>query len=241
MRNESEAENFQEISRWPNLTVILTSRLEEIPGFISYPIDTLGNDDNPQPCIELFNLYNNKFKEETDTIRKIVKYCNYHTYAIELVAKSTRFRKSLKEFYNQFRNEKYNATNIAIKTSYKKFNNNTTAAIQIMNLFDLSSRSESDRKILESFAILPDMEQISGEEMETWFGYIPNDVIELVDEGWMQCYREQYYVHPLVREAILLRCLDKKLSELVAKSIISLAEKGEFFCRRKNIRKPHVK
>lgn len=224
-----DAEVFQAISGWPNMTCILTSRLEKIPGFTSYYIDTLGNDYNPQPCIDLFNLYNSKFKNEVDTIKKIVKYCNYHTYAIELVAKASKSRRSLEEFFVEFRNRGFNATNLNIKTKYRKFNNNTTAAIQIKNLFDISSRSVSDRDILESFAVLPDMEQISEDELYSWFGYSQNDVIQLVEEDWMRCYRGKYYVHPLVKEAILLGYDEKRLPIKAAGQILVQVSGDEFF------------
>lgn len=227
--SEGEAELFQEISGWPNLTVILTSRLEEIPGFISFNIDTLGNDDNPQPCIDLFNLYNNKFHNETNVIKDIIKYCNYHTYAIELVAKSSKSRKTLKEYFTKFKSVGYDASSLNIKTKYKKFNNNTTAAIQIKALFDITTRSSSEEDILERFAVLPDMEQISDSEMDKWFSYSENDVTRLVDEGWIRCYRGQYYVHPLVKEAILLGHNERKLPETAAGKILEYVEAEIFF------------
>lgn len=40
--SESESELFLEISGWPNMTVVLTTRLESIPGFLTKRIDTLG-------------------------------------------------------------------------------------------------------------------------------------------------------------------------------------------------------
>lgn len=226
---EDEARLFQEISGWPNLTVILTSRLEFIPGFSSKPINTLGNEENPQPCIDLFNLYNNKFIDETDIIKEIIRFCNYHTYAIELVAKSSKYRKSLKEFLEKFKDEGYDASSLNIKTKYKKIDNNTTAAIQIKNLFDITTRNASDEEILEKFAVLPDMEQISVYEMEEWYSYNENDVLRLVDEGWMHCYKGQYYVHPLVKEAILLGYNDRKLPEAAAGNILECVEYERFF------------
>lgn len=73
------------------------------------------------------------------------------------------------------------------------------------------------------------MEQISDFEMESWFNHTENDVVRLVDEGWMQCYRGQYYVHPLVKEAILLGYDEKKLPESVAGNILCCVEDNMFF------------
>lgn len=227
--SETEADLFQEISGWPNLTVILTSRLDEIPGFVSINIDTLGDDKNPEPCIDLFNLYNGSFKDDIENIKKIIKYCNYHTYAIELAAKASKSSKSLNDYYIKLEGKGFNASNRNIKTKYKKYNNNTTAALQIMNLFRVSSLNESDGEILEHFAILPDMEQISEDEMRDWFYLTENDVIRLVEEGWIQCYKGNYYVHPLVKEAVLLSYNDEKLPEKAGGKLISLAKEQIYF------------
>lgn len=227
--SESESELFLEISGWPNMTVVLTTRLESIPGFLTKRIDTLGNDSNPQPCIDLFNLYNSKFEDEIDVIQEIIKYCKYHTYAIELVAKSSKSRKSLKDFFIKFKDEGYDASSLNIKTKYKKIDNNTTASIQIKKLFNITTRNSAEEEILNNFAILPDMEQISDSEMESWFCHTENDVVRLVDEGWMQCYRGQYYIHPLVKEAILLGYDEKKLPESVAGNLLFCVEDDMFF------------
>ncbi len=231
--NEEEADMFRDISGWPNLTVILTSRLEEVPGFISFQIDTLGDDSNPDPCVDLFCLYNNVFIDEKETIKKLVKLCNYHTYAIELVAKSTKYINSLEKYCEKFKKLKFESSNQNIRVNYKKNKrdrfNNTTAATQIKCVFDMGSRNDYDIKKLEKFAALPDMEQLTEEDLKNWFILEPNDLSGLIEEGWINCYKGQYYIHPLVKEAILLGSVEKKLPEDAAGEILKTILDNSFW------------
>ncbi len=236
--SEVEADVFRDISGWPNLTVVTTSRLEEIPGFTSFHIDTLGDDSNPDPCVDLFCLYNSIFNDEKETIKKLVKLCNYHTYAIELVAKSTRHVSSLEKYCEKFKKYKFESSNQNIRVNYKKNKkdklNNTTAVNQIKCVFDMGSRNDYEVKKLEKFAVLPDMEQITEDDLKNWYSIEPNDLSELIEEGWVNCFKGQYYIHPLVKEAILLGSVDKKMHEDAAGDIFNSVLNNSFWKENEN-------
>lgn len=51
---------LQEITGWTNMTVILTSRMNEIHGYQTYSIGYLGSETKIQPCVDLFYFYYDK-------------------------------------------------------------------------------------------------------------------------------------------------------------------------------------
>ena len=79
---------LQDITGWTSSTVILTSRIETIPGFTAYSIEPLGSKDHPEPCIDLFyHYYDSKelenesvFRQEYEAVCKLVSRAGFHTY-----------------------------------------------------------------------------------------------------------------------------------------------------------------
>lgn len=64
---------LKDITNWPNMTIIITSRIERLDGFRAFHIGTLGNKENPKPCLDLFYHYNSNIK---------TNYKNYNTTAL---------------------------------------------------------------------------------------------------------------------------------------------------------------
>ncbi len=221
---------LQEISGWQNTTVLLTSRLVEIPGYTSCMIQTLGNDENPDPCVELFHLYSgSQFAKEREQVLDLVQLCDYHTYVIELMAKSAKDEKSLSEIIQKLRTSRLTDLTKKVRTRHRS--NFGDPAEQILLLFDPSSRDIKDQSILQIFAVLPDMESLTGQELELWFSIRANDLIPLLEEDWVKSYQGRYYVNPLVKEATLLQYEDYKVPSKGFPDFLKICHEGMFFTK----------
>ncbi len=222
---------LQEIVRWNNSLIILTSRLQEIPGYYSYMIPPLGTSKRIQPCIDLFYFYYNmseykKHKAErvqTNAVIKLIELAGFHTYAIELLAKSARFESDLNEYYLKIKSVGFSFPKLNIRTGYS--NSSKPAAEQLKLLFKLGNRSSKEQQILWDFSTLPEGTRLTSVDVSSLLGYDMNDLATLCDDGWLRFeYPDGFYIHPLIREIILFDLIDGKapigtVSELVKKVI----------------------
>lgn len=197
------------VSGWPNMTVVLTSRLELIPGYHSYKVDGLGDEKHRKEwCADLFYLYFNTTeynkpmveRQNTDTVFKLVELAGYHTYAIELLAKSAKYQDSLDFYFERVQESGFSFPKVPVLTLHSHAY--AEAAVQLRKLFDMSTRTEKERQILWDFAVLPNI-NLSVTETKDWMGYTEADLDRLVCEGWIT-YRNGFFLHPLVKEVILL-------------------------------------
>lgn len=90
------------LTGWPDTTIILTSRLDEIEKYATVPITNL----NEEACIKVFYLYHKEDTEhlQTKIVRKLVNLVGCHTFAVELIAKGAK-RRNLEDYYKQLKNE----------------------------------------------------------------------------------------------------------------------------------------
>lgn len=197
------------ISGWPNITVVLTSRLDEIQGYQSYKIGYLG--DNVQRkswCEDLFYFYYSKEeynkpiqdRSQTEAVHALVELAGYHTYAIELLAKSAKYEPSLELFFNTVRKSGFQFPSLNIRTNHRDAYAN--AAEQLHKLFDMKTRTDLEKRILWDFAILPNI-CLTANEVNNWLGYTINDLDQLIMESWLS-FQEGFFMHPLIKEVILL-------------------------------------
>lgn len=226
-QNPDYDEVLKDITNWPNMTIIITSRIERLDGFRAFHIGTLGDKENPKPCLDLFYHYNSNIKTENEIVEKLIDLCGYHTYAIEILAKSSKYQTSLQKFYNNIKEQGYQFPTLNIKTSYKNYN--TTALMQLKFLFDITTISKQNVQILINFAVLPDMEKVSEWELYEWFSYNVNDVDVLINTGWMQYDQGYFYIHPLVKESVLLEYKNEGASNGIAVGIIEKLLKDDFW------------
>lgn len=206
---------LREITGWANVTVVITSRFV-LDGFSGVVLETIGNDNNPEPSVDLFCLYNRYVDRSSheDVIRKLVKLCQYHTFAIELAAKACRYT-SVEELYNRLNKEGFYFPEVSFATAHGEYAIENAEA-QIRKLFDLSTRTQQEFYALHAFSMLPEMEILSASEMESWFGIQLNDIRDLLDEAWICYENDGFSIHPLVKEATISRGDSESISRVVS-------------------------
>lgn len=208
---------LQEIAGWTNMTVVLTSRMIELHGYQTYAIGYLGNENKTEPCVDLFYFYYDKIefnkkpeeRKQRGIVAKLVELAGFHTYAIELLARSAIYEEDLYNYFEKIDNLGFKFPSLKISTNYS--NNSATAAKQLRLLFNMQSRTRKERQILWDFSVLPEGTSLSRDDVKELFAYSENDLHYLCQDGWLLYEKGQgFYVHPLVREAILLGLRQEK-------------------------------
>ncbi len=204
-------EYLQEITGWTNMTVVLTSRMNEIHGYQIYPIGYLGNINQIESCIDLFYFYYDKSelknvpeeRKQRDIVDKLVVLAGFHTYTIELLARSAIYEDNLSTYLEKIDKLGFKFPALKISTYYG--NNSATMAEQLRLLFNMQSRTRKERQILWDFSVLPEGTSLSRDDVMELLLYSENDLHCLCQEGWLTYARGQgFYIHPLVREVILM-------------------------------------
>lgn len=202
---------LQEITCWNNMTIVLTSRIAELQGYQIYPVGYLGNANKIEPCIDLFYFYYDKSelkkepkeRKERDIVSKLVVLAGFHTYAIELLARSAIYEDGLSNYLEKINELGFKFPSLKISTCYG--NNNATAAKQLQLLFNMQSRTRKERQILWDFSVLPESIRLSRDNVMKLLLYSENDLHHLCQEGWLLYERGQgFFIHPLVREIVFL-------------------------------------
>jgi len=189
------AEDIAGTAKVSNVDVIITSRIEMLSGFESLPIGKIGDDENAEDAIKLFNFHsNNKFINDTKNIINLLRLYDYHTYAIVACARGAKYYTSLDEFIEKAQKNKFYFIHKTYTEKQEEFKNS------FLGLFDLSQRTPRERKILKSFSLMPDMEMITAEETKEWFGYEPEELESVIEDAWLLEECGSYYIHPLVKE-----------------------------------------
>lgn len=185
-----------ELTGWDNILVLLTSRLNELEGYDAIKLDTLDEDD----CVKLFYHYYGNNTPDRELVTKTVKLANYHTMTIELLAKGA-IRENIESYYEKI---KKGFESVNRKTTTKHHKGETTIESHLKILFDIQQRSDEDKKVLYSFAILPEKCECSLEEIEQWFGFENADLDAVIQDGWLSFddNNQVCSMHPLVRTII---------------------------------------
>lgn len=208
-------ETLQALSGWPNITAVLTSRLNEIQGYHTCKVGYLGDDVFRKAwCADLFYFYYDKEEYnkppqnrcQTNSVYALIERASYHTYAIELLAKSAKYESSLELFLNAIIHSGFKFPSLNIHTNHK--DTYTNAAEQLRKLFDMKTRTNQEKCILWDFAILPNI-SLTAEEVMDWLGYTPNDLDPLIAESWLS-FQKEFFMHPLIKEVILLHLEEGK-------------------------------
>jgi len=234
------------MSSWSNMTIILTSRLPDIPGYNNtYLIENLGNAESCENCIELFYHYNPTAAKQrpanVETVKKLCALAGYNTMVIELLAKGSVYHfYNLEKFYKQLLKNNFSCANdtpvetdhdyTIIKTKKSNENyydiGNETVASQIYKLFNLKTRSPLQQLILWDFHCLRENEKVSLEELKHWMGFELKDIIPLVKEGWIKQLDDYFFIHPLVYQSV---SCSKETSEAYWETKKSMMTEGTYF------------
>lgn len=218
-----------DISGWPNMSVVLTSRLSEIRGFQSYYLPVFSVD----ACEDIFYHYYSAAEYQKprherfqrNAVRELVTLANNHTYAIELLARSAKYTHSLDDYLSEVRKAGFQFPTLNIRTGHG--NDYATAAEQLRKLFDLRTRTDREKNVLWDFSVLPNVE-LTFKEIREWLGYTENDLETLLDEGWLM-FHQGVIMHPLVKEALHLGFVDGVAPVGTAATLIELIANGVYF------------
>lgn len=225
-----------DISGFPNMSVVLTSRLDEIQGYICYKVDYLGDKEQRKIwCADLFYFFYNKeeyYKLHKDRVSceivyDLVELAGYHTYAVELLAKSAKYETSLENYLDAIKISGFQFPSLNIYTNHR--NAYANAAGQLRKLFDMRTRTKQETHILWDFSILPNI-SLTADEVDNWLGYVVNDLSHLVDESWL-LFRGGFYMHPLIKETILLDMQNGKAPVGTASKLVKCLNNEDFITR----------
>lgn len=219
-----------EISGFPNLSIVLTSRLEEIRGYHTVQISGLSKDE----CEDLFYFYYNRneyncpheYRTNRDAVCELVERAGYHTFAIELLAKCAKRFTDLDIFAQSISCVGFHFPSRRITTNYSEME--LDAASQLRRVFNTLSRSKLERKILWDISILPNT-IISFAEITEWLGYQDEEYEKLITDGWLSIKGGGIYMHPLVKEVIYFDLDKGKAPTGTAENLIRLINHDLFF------------
>ena len=188
--------DLRNLTGWENTAILLTSRLkEDLRPYSRYELKALDKDD----CIAVFNHYYGS-EADPEWVGKIVALAHYHTFTIELLAKGAKrenlaaYYKKIKKGFDEFERE--------VHSDYD--DENATIEWHLRCLFDIQKRPEADKKVLNSFAVLPANCECSLEEIGQWFGFENKDLDDLIQDGWLSYDegKQAFSIHPLVRAIV---------------------------------------
>ena len=158
-------EDLRNLTGWENTAILLTSRLkEDLRPYFRYELKALDKDD----CIAVFNHYYGS-EADPEWVGKIVALAHYHTFTIELLAKGAK-RENLASYYETIKE----GFDVARRFGTEHHDGNATIEWHLRCLFDIQKRSDTDKKVLNGFAVLPANCECSLEEIGQWFGFENN-------------------------------------------------------------------
>ena len=207
----NDNELINEISGWHKTRIIVTSRYREIADneFVNIQVKPF----NSKDCFKLFEMYNSNVTEnDRETVDNIIRLAGYHTYLITLLAKLSKQDSSLEEYYVKTKSNGFAWDDLQFSDHYSD-NKNATVANCISYLFDFSNKSTQEVWILKMFSSLPDSFVITETELSEWFHIAnpKNAVRSLINENIMFVEHKEYYIHPIVKEAIKLTYEDHRI------------------------------
>lgn len=194
-------EELRSLAHWKNTTVLLTSRMDELQGYKSFNLSTL----EMKNCVKLFKKHCNIKPKAPQTIINIIELAHKNTLTIELLAKGA-MRCDLEDYYHRLVEKGFQALDRNVVVNHDE--EEATIERHLRILFDMQSRSELDREILYSFAILPVNCRCNINEIEHWFGFKNADLDHVIQDGWLdyeENHEEKSYtcsLHPLVRTIV---------------------------------------
>ena len=196
-QHPEQDKELRNLTGWKNTTLLLTSRMERLRGFENIALDELELDN----CVKVFELYYSGKHPKRETVVKLIELANRHTLTIELLAKGVE-REDLDDYCQKLIANGFEKIDRKTVTDRNKVN--AKIADHLKKLFDMQQRSEDDKKVLNSFAILPEKCRCSLAEVEQWLGFKDSDLDEVIKDGWLSYDEEskKYYLHPLVRTIV---------------------------------------
>ncbi len=182
-----------------DITLVVTSRMEQVEGYRPVPIPQLSEDQ----CVTLFRAYCERPLSEQDApvVWELVRLVSCHTLAVELLAKGVPAGMGLAEYLEKLRAEGFGFPGLTFRTGHDRAER--TVVEHLKKLFDLAKLDEEQTRVMQNLALMADSRTLPFAVRE-WIGCGENTLAALVRTGWLTQTEEGYEVHPLVREIVLL-------------------------------------
>lgn len=181
-----------------NYNVIITTRNQH-SGYKTIKIGPI-NDEEKLFSIFERNYENSISEEDKEYIRKIFELIEYHTYAIELIAK--QMEASFIEPKDMLKIMKDGALKDAVTEDISGRDSMKSAFSHITSLFNTGNLSDKDRNILMYLSIMG----ISGAPANKFKEWCKlenfNEINSLIRKSWIRKENSKISIHPLVREVI---------------------------------------
>ena len=178
-----------------SVKVVVTSRINKIENYKNIPIRT----ESAEECIDIFNLY---YEHDIETIElnELVRYLEYNPLLIELVAKTAQYAEmSLSEYVQSLINDGFEEVEDNVYSNYDR--KTDTLLNRIIQLYDMQNLDINKKRILQNFALTPDVPLPFA--YRKWGGFDKNEIVNLINMGWIEKTGAFYNMHPLIKESIL--------------------------------------
>lgn len=193
-----EDQHFPALRELP-VTVIATSRMQELEGFENYPIEMVST----EACKLIFrNQYGQALSRQDKT--ELEELCGRrlcrHTLTVRMMARVAHQKKwSVKQLLEQ--TDLYGLN----YTWYEAGHYHHMQQVY-QRLYKVSDLDMADQKLLEFFSLLS-YESIPADYLEGWLpspdqGTLKNQLEHLSATGWLESGDEGYAMHPVIAEAI---------------------------------------
>lgn len=160
-------------------------------------------------CKKLFEyFYDTPIQQfEEEEFKTLLKWCDYHTLTIELIAITLRYvGKDIKWLICTLKNKGFNFSELKVKP-YRYTTNNETILNHISLLFNIQEAcSKKQLIILKNLSILPST-YIDKDKFLKWlivdYELYQNELFKVVDRGYIKYVNGSIKMHPLISELIL--------------------------------------
>lgn len=220
LQDPQEDEDLQAFADCPNINLVLTSRLRTpLRESSFYPVEVRPL--SQEQCVDLFYLYCTSIQRNvrnTEFIELLVNRANCHTLAVKLLACGALYE-DIALYYREIVKSGFNFC-------YSTGDEDRNAARELKKLFDLRTRTEEQVSILWDFAVLPQV-SLRLDEVKFLMAYTKKDLQPLLDEGWLS-FDNGFFLHPLIKEVILLDSSDGKAPNGTMSHLIHLVVNNQF-------------
>ncbi|MCD8085264.1 MAG: tetratricopeptide repeat protein [Clostridiales bacterium] len=189
---------LRDLTRY-NVTLVVTSRMEQVDGYIPILIPQLAED----KCVELFRAYCAQTLTEQDepATRELVRLVSCHTLSVELLAKGLPAGMNLPEYLERLKAEGFGFPGLKFRTGHDE--EIGTITDHLKKLFDMARLGGEQTRVMQNLALMADNRTLPF-EVRDWIGCEENTLNELANTGWLTQTEDGYEVHPIVRKVVLL-------------------------------------
>ena len=185
----------------PSVRILITSRLPEIKGMEVFLLNAL----SLESCTDIFYLHYklDPNREQRETAQTIINSVGRNTYLVELLARSAQAEgEQLNNVWERMREHGFAFSHVRLATEHST--SAQTLQEHVKALYEMAGLDEAKQRVLRVFSVLPHSTPISV-HIKSWMPCDINDLIWLVERGWLQQNELGYTMHQLLQESIRLQ------------------------------------